>query len=565
MKLRTRLTLGFLLLSLVSMAAVGFLAFKMGQEQILNNTLQRLDVTNELTEDEFSRWMTGGLSTLESIAQRPLVVDLSREISVRIDDNANEAADQLRDVHMQPRLQEAEFETLFLLDPDSGQILVSTNMEDEGLFREQEPFFQQGRMAGTIQAIYFSLTEQRPRMTAAVPIKTETGELVGVLAGHLNLEEMARIFSPPGSDRQTEETYLVNRQGMAISELLNQQDAVLETWILTSGVESCMRGDSILRESIDYRGAAVLGSYKWLPEYDLCLVTEIDQAEALEPIQQYRSSVIGFGLGAAAFFSLLGFIYTGTLAAPVIKMRDVARRYRRGELGARMAIPSTDEYAALAHEFNRMAAELQMDFDELERRYQSLFESVPVGLYQSTFDGEFREVNSTLAEILDFENREEMLATSAPVFFANTSDRDRWLEELKQKNEVVGFELEIKRKDGERIWLRHDAHLTQDSEGNTIIEGAVMDITARHRIAAELRASEARFRSVVQNSQDLISILDAEGNYIYISPSMKGIFGHEPEELLHTNAFALVHPEDVAEVEATFAELLGKPGSTLNA
>lgn len=77
--------------------------------------------------------------------------------------------------------------------------------------------------------------------------------------------------------------------------------------------------------------------------------------------------------------------------------------------------------------------------------------------------------------------------------------------------------------------------------------------------AEALRQSKERFRSLVQNSSDIIAILDANGNIDYISSSSERILGYKAEKLLSQNAFDYIHPEDVANVRAAFASALQNP------
>ena len=67
-----------------------------------------------------------------------------------------------------------------------------------------------------------------------------------------------------------------------------------------------------------------------------------------------------------------------------------------------------------------------------------------------------------------------------------------------------------------------------------------------HLEAAEraLRASEERFRSLVQNSSDVISIVDADGSVRYHSESVRRVLGYDPAELVDGDPLALVHPDD---------------------
>lgn len=70
-----------------------------------------------------------------------------------------------------------------------------------------------------------------------------------------------------------------------------------------------------------------------------------------------------------------------------------------------------------------------------------------------------------------------------------------------------------------------------------------------------LRNSEEQFRLIAENTVDLISILDRQGTRLYVSPAHKLVLG-EPQELLGTNVFLSVHPEDRKNVESIFQEVI---------
>ena len=63
--------------------------------------------------------------------------------------------------------------------------------------------------------------------------------------------------------------------------------------------------------------------------------------------------------------------------------------------------------------------------------------------------------------------------------------------------------------------------------------------------SAALRANEERFRAMIEDSSDIISILNIDGTIQYISPSVEGILGYKPNELIEQKIFDYLHPEDV--------------------
>jgi two-component system, cell cycle sensor histidine kinase and response regulator CckA len=70
---------------------------------------------------------------------------------------------------------------------------------------------------------------------------------------------------------------------------------------------------------------------------------------------------------------------------------------------------------------------------------------------------------------------------------------------------------------------------------------------------------EARFRSLVQNISDIITLLGADGTIKYESPSVERILGFKPEELVGHNAFEFVHPEDIPALQGKFVEIINEP------
>jgi len=88
------------------------------------------------------------------------------------------------------------------------------------------------------------------------------------------------------------------------------------------------------------------------------------------------------------------------------------------------------------------------------------------------------------------------------------------------------------------------------------------EVDERKAAEAALRASEERFRSLVQNSSDVITILDADGSPRWHSESVRRVLGYDPERLLHSREWTLVHPDDRDRVAGFVAEAAMRPGVT---
>jgi two-component system, cell cycle sensor histidine kinase and response regulator CckA len=77
---------------------------------------------------------------------------------------------------------------------------------------------------------------------------------------------------------------------------------------------------------------------------------------------------------------------------------------------------------------------------------------------------------------------------------------------------------------------------------------------------AELAKREERFRRLIQNSDDVLLLVDAQGLPTFVSESVTKVLGRRVEDVIGQDAFPQMHPDDVAPMRAIFARVLASPG-----
>lgn len=118
---------------------------------------------------------------------------------------------------------------------------------------------------------------------------------------------------------------------------------------------------------------------------------------------------------------------------------------------------------------------------------------------------------------------------------------------------------------GEARWVEERCTALRDAGGVlTHFQGTLLDVTARVQAEAAQQESETRFRALIEHSADGLVLLDAGGKFLFASPSVSRINGYPPAAFMGQDALAIIHPEDLPELERMWAQLLRTPDRIIN-
>jgi signal transduction histidine kinase len=373
-KLRTKLTLVFLSLSIFPLAIVGFFAYDNSRQVIDKYTYNHLISTNYLKENEFERWIDNNKRQLQELAQHPLVQDYSIILSSQDPASAayQTASTNLIDNHLSPALEfDGGFLDLSILSPQDGQILISSDLTLVGKYRDSERFYLEGQQHTYVGKVAFSISHGQSIMHLSTPIEDDHGNLIGVLIGHADLGEMSKIIEELSGVSQSEDTYLVNNFNYFVTEPRFGDNYALKKAIRTDGVQACLERSDGVGYYDDYRGVQVIGAYHWMPERELCILTEVDQEEAFASVVTLRNSIIGMSVIVGLFVVLISTYLANSITKPINKLVEGASAISRAELEFRIETEAQDEIGQLSRSFNDMAASLE---GSLERNVQLYLE-----------------------------------------------------------------------------------------------------------------------------------------------------------------------------------------------
>ncbi|QEL17624.1 PAS domain S-box protein [Limnoglobus roseus] len=178
-------------------------------------------------------------------------------------------------------------------------------------------------------------------------------------------------------------------------------------------------------------------------------------------------------------------------------------------------------------------------------------------------DGAILHATPAGAEIMGY-RPDELEGTSGPGLI-HPDDQDRIGAEmvavLATPDATAAVEYRARHRDGTWRWLEARAvNLLHEPDVGSLVV-SFRDVTRRREAEEELRASERRFRALVENSADAVEVLAADGTILYATPSVVRTGGRTADEVVGRNAFAWGHPDDAAGLAAAHARFLAEPGA----
>jgi PAS domain S-box-containing protein len=134
--------------------------------------------------------------------------------------------------------------------------------------------------------------------------------------------------------------------------------------------------------------------------------------------------------------------------------------------------------------------------------------------------------------------------------------RELFQSAVTDQGDSAQIHFQIKSASGDILELEAHAMVVRDDQGELkAVHGVARDVTHEKAEAEALRASEAHYRMLTERAQDTIAEIDETGRFVYMSPNVRERLGYEPEELIGTSSFDLLHPEDVSKIADAFQNL----------
>ncbi|NVK44505.1 MAG: HAMP domain-containing protein [Oceanospirillaceae bacterium] len=413
------MTAYFLLVSLSVVIVLAAVSYLLSASRLEAMAITRFEVIAEYKQQEIDSFVADQVNTVSQIAGLEELRQAGLELLAQ---DAGTESYQSAYLKLANRLFNATYRgswavmatdliDILLVDTADGQVFFSTNPADENRRFTAAGYLGPARQNTQIIPVYRSAQSDKPTLTILAPLLDMAGEPYAVMAAHIRLPILVEIASRRAGLGRTGESYLVDGEHRLIAQAPFTR--VDESGPVHSiAIDNAIAGKSGADLYTNYRGQEVIGSYRWLPDLGLALLTEISVAEALEPATRLGGSILSLGMASVMLLGIGIYLIARQIARPILAITATAQQIARGDLDQRAPMLARDETGALAANFNEMVDRLKQTLsllsDEKQKSEKLLLNVLPEPIAERLKRGEgtiadsFANVSIMFADIANF-------------------------------------------------------------------------------------------------------------------------------------------------------------------
>jgi PAS domain S-box-containing protein len=498
----------FLLLSLATVLVVAGISFSLSRSALRDSVYARLEAAAAAREGELTRWVEVQRDELVLLAS----LDFPRAAHVA------GRYDTLSVFLTRVQKQRPDFRNLFVVSAD-GRVVAGTSAAHVGEFRVNDRYFREGRHHTFVQNVHPSPVTGLPTLTVSTPLSRDDGSVAAVLVADLNLARLDRVLSEGAALGASGEIYLVDRYHGFVTGLSFERGPGARG-AHSPAIEAALAGRSGAASYANYADVPVVGAYRWMPQLELALVSEMAQEEAFAPARDLATTTVLVGIVCALVLGLVVLLLGRGIVRPVLALTSAAARVADGDLHATAPVTSRDEVGTLTGVFNAMTERLVELYASLEEEVterqlaaealanskhllQAIVDSSTAVISVRGLEGGYALVNGAFARLAAREREDVLGRSDREIFPPEIAQRRQANAERVRETGAPTEEEVVVARDGEpRTFLALTFPLVDAHGATTAVCEIATDITDRKQSEAE----RLRVESQLLESQKLESL-----------------------------------------------------------
>lgn len=380
-QIRWQLVLAFVLMSVMPIVVIVAIILYREAAQIQDQIFNQLNAIADLKKSQINDWLeTEKLALVSFLAEPARREQFISVTQASLDQNGSSFEDTTLDELLALTVEAgSEFEELFVYN-NQGAIIASSDPAQRGKVVNIQPYFPPSLgNEQYVQSPYTEISTGQLTMLITNPL-LQNGQIIGVLAGRLNLDTLNEIMLERSGLGDSGETYLISQESNKFLTPSHFEGYVQTRAYRSQGIDAVLQEQDGFGFYPDYRnpGVPVFAQYRWVPGLQAGLIAKIDQTEAMASFNQSQV-VTALLTGFTALLAIgLGFIIATRISKPVIALTGVAAQVAAGDLNQQAQITQRNEIGVLAEAFNSMTGQLRDLITSLEDRVAERTERLAV-------------------------------------------------------------------------------------------------------------------------------------------------------------------------------------------
>jgi len=376
LKIRTKIFWAFLITGFV-LTAIGVVVFNyFSIKYIRVEVYNRLEMAAKLHADNIETFLEGRKEAIKQLSEGLLIKELLLT-GESDEDYAQKLAKVTKRLKNTESIGKYNYDIIVL--DKNGIVLSSSDETLVGKNKSDCLGFIEGKKDVFIRDVHLCPDKKIDTLTFIAPIyEGRNKDFIGVVAERLTTDKLNEITMNITGLGKTGETYLVNKDGYAITPLLFDKDAVLKKKVDSEQFHLCReehleRGMSEEMEEIpttylDYRRKKVLGVHTYIPEMKWCLLTEIDEREVFSSLKWMFWIALGLAVFLLVVIYLMASWIGRRISKPIMKLNEGIKIVGKGDLDYRVGMKSKDEIGQLSRAFDSLVSHLKEAKTNIEKK-----------------------------------------------------------------------------------------------------------------------------------------------------------------------------------------------------
>jgi len=171
--------------------------------------------------------------------------------------------------------------------------------------------------------------------------------------------------------------------------------------------------------------------------------------------------------------------------------------------------------------------EAERALHDSEEKYRTIINEMQDIFYRTDNEGRITMLSPSAAVLAGYDSLDQLLGRDVSMVYVNPADREKLLAALTETGSVYAFPLDLRVRDGSVRHVTISSHFYRDAQGSILgVEGVIHDITRLREAEDALRESEERYRTIIENIEDVYFQFDRDSRLTMVSPSGIPVFGY---------------------------------------